>query len=153
MTINFNTGLKRIYLIFSFVWIAVFIYLSFQNFDVQYKTIKPIKYAAKDLKCQDYFGAGKLKPVSNIFYKVDGVFLSVNKNDPSKSYKINYVYNTYGGDCAIGYKLSFFDRIEYSNRIYLYLVLVPLPLYFLILFIIDGFKQPASKVNKKRKAK
>ncbi len=150
--INFNSGLKRIYLIISILWISVFIYQGFQNFQSQYKTITPIQYVAKDVNCQAYFGDA-LKPVGTFMYKVDGLQLYINKNDLSKSKKIEYVFDTYGGDCALGFKLSFFNRIQYENRIYLYLAFLPIPLYFLILFIIDGFKQPNTKVNKKRKIK
>ena len=110
------------------------------------------KYPIAEVSCDDlqqrYVKEGdfKLKPLDDTpelyFYTDDEV--RIHASIPY-SKLINYpnyeLYDDWKGKCYTKYVISFIDRIKYSEKsmIALYLIFLPIPLYFIVVFILKGF--------------
>tara|TARA_B100001063_G_C16729582_1_gene538498 strand:- start:967 stop:1470 length:504 start_codon:yes stop_codon:yes gene_type:complete len=150
--ININSGLQRIYLVGSISWVIIFLFLGWNGgLYSKFTTYLPQVYLSTDSTCIDRFDKKILKKVSARTYEV---LLDLKlKNPPYKGKKIKYVtsFSPLGKEsCLLSYKRKFFDRIQEGSLKYIYLAFAPIPLYFILLFVINGFKKPNTKPIRKR---
>ena len=149
--INFGSGLQRIYLVVSIGWIVIFLFMAFDDLGDKYTRDKTsLRIDGKT--CQELWtDAPKFKIIDKIGYSDYIVRPDKDKTKIFQSYQgIQGVTFPF---CTIVFKNTLLERLNYYNKKFFYIAIVPIPLYFLLLFIIDGFKQPNTKVNKKRKIK
>ena len=151
MILNFKSGLQRIYIIGSIIWLAFFLYLGFNNLGDKYITDKTKTTVTLRVTCEENFKKNgweyrKIEDIGGMrFFKVEG------KDFIYRSHSGIEGRNDFWGSpsCRTVIKAPFFSRIDEENQKYLYFAFAPIPLYFVLLFIIDGFNQPTRK--KKRK--
>ena len=154
--INFNSGLQRIYLISSIGWILVFLFLGLNEIGSKY-IIDNTNLMNITLK----------KTCEENFKKNGWEYRKIHKSGSSTFYKVkerDFIYHSNAGIkgrndiwgspfCRTVIKAPLFSRIYKENQKYIYLAFAPIPLYFLLLFVIDGFKQPNTKPKRKRTVK
>ena len=149
--INFKSGLQRVYLIGSIIWLVFFLYSGLNVLGDKYIIDKTKTSVAIRVTCEENFKKNGWE-----YRKIDQIggmrFFRVKGKD--------FIYRSHSGiegrndfwgspSCRTVIKAPFFSRIIEGNTKYLYLAFAPIPLYFVLLFIIDGFNQPTRK--KKRK--
>lgn len=149
--LNFKSGLQRIYFIGSIGWIIIFLFLGWNGgLHSKFSNYIPYVYLSTDSNCIDKFGEKVLKKIGNSTYEV--LLDYIVKDPPYKGTKIEYVYDLSvleKKSCVLAFERKFFYRIQEDRVKYIYIAFAPIPLYFILLFIIDGFNQPTRK--KKRK--
>ena len=149
--INFKSGLQRVYLIGSIIWLVFFLYSGLNVLGDKYIIDKIKTSVAIRVTCEENFKKNGWE-----YRKIDQIggmrFFRVKGKD--------FIYRSHSGiegrndfwgspSCRTVIKAPFFSRIIEGNAKYLYLAFAPIPLYFVLLFIIDGFNQPTRE--KKRK--
>ena len=130
----------------SIGWIVIFLFMAFDDLGDKYTRDKT-SLRVDGKTCQELWtDAPKFKIIDKIGYS-DYIVR------PDKDKKIFQSYQGIQGVtfpfCTIVFKKPLLERIDYYNKNFFYIAIVPIPLYFLLLFIIDGFNQPTRK--KKRK--
>lgn len=129
MNINISRGLKRIYLIISIIWFSL---ISLNSID----TIKPKTYTeniALGLSCNEVQKLNKDSLMSGG---------SLRAYEAASKEKNFIEFYSIDNQCLAIYEMPFFQRLANKNFIsFIIFSLIPIPLYMLIIFIINGFRK------------
>ena len=137
LKIDFIRGVKRIYLIAAIVWIIFFIYRADFWIGGEYKTGLKITYE-NEICVKALKGKNLIKIQDNLWQIEDKLYMD------GFAEKKNTIIHIPERACYTAHKRNFWERINY-NKIDLYLSLIPIPLYFLLVFIFEGFVRKEKK--------
>lgn len=145
MAINLGGGLKRIYLVVAIIWLLAFLYVSWSS--LEKKQIK--SYVISEDSCEELetlykamdFRVQSLYEDEGMLFMRDGglqdwIPYSEVISNPNK-YEL---YNNWQDKCVMSHVRPFNDRISKLTIGYAVFGLIPIPIYFLIMFIVRGFR-------------
>lgn len=120
MNIDIGRGFKRLFLVIAVAWSSFFFYLSYVYLD------KPAYFRTISYyECDDSRAANRIA-----MYEAEQ---KLKNNDNPYTF-------TSDGSCMGWYNDKTLEqRINDDVQIYFWLALIPVPIYFLLVFIINGF--------------
>lgn len=133
MNVDIARGLKRVFLSALVIWFFVFAYFSYDELSPKSAIVwtdnmecsKLIELLKSD-KTLDRMTTGNLRDYQKFFDEGKIKNLDLIDSDGTCKYKFTYFFK---------------DRITKSSKEALYISLIPIPLYFFTMFIINGFRR------------
>jgi len=149
MAIDIGRGIQRIYIVLSLLWIAGFLFLIYDMFPSKEKD----RYIISGNSCDVITLNWTLGTDTKIYPLIIGIpdtsrnytYKGETKNHilysevlkQPKKYKL---YKTLGDDCGLFEFKTFYQRLVKNWNILL-IASLPIPLYFILLFIVRGFRK------------
>ena len=119
MAIDIGRGFKRLFLVILILWSSFFFYASYANLESEVITEQ-----ISGFSCDEPISINTIKLYKKL-YGEDNV---------------EFTNGASGNTCFAGIKLEKFeDRITDDSIVYFWLALISVPIYFLLVFIINGF--------------
>lgn len=133
MNVDIARGLKRVFLSALVIWFFVFAYFSYDELSPKSAIVwtdnmecsKLIELLKSD-KTLDRMTTGNLRDYQKFFDEGKIKNLDLIDSDGTCKYKFTYFFK---------------DRITKASKEALYISLIPIPLYFFTMFIINGFRR------------
>tara|TARA_R110002110_G_scaffold271410_1_gene486789 strand:- start:357 stop:767 length:411 start_codon:yes stop_codon:yes gene_type:complete len=129
--INIGNGIKRFFLVSSFLWFLFFLIASYANLSPTTERytlgLEKCEVYEKDLISDSQITNSKREVVKNRIKRLE------------KEGRLISLSSTYEGNCDGIFKLSMNERINYDVKSFFIIGLTSIPFYFLVLFIINGF--------------
>ena len=138
MNINFGKGLKRIYIVASLFWAILMIYVAVNELNLNQIYNKQISYTQS---CDEIRNPGPAKQTG------EGLQLNISKAmiDLIRiENRFRDVKVTVEKPCKVRYKMKLLQKLNPKNSeayLYIFLGLAPIPIYYLLIFLIGGFRE------------
>ena len=146
MAIDIGRGIQRIYIVLSVVWIVSFLFLA-------YNTLAPKildRYKVSENLCEEFqksYETGFDTRIKNlegnsIYLWGEGLKKYVPYSEVLNRPNEYELYDVRGKECYMREFRSFKQRFKRNDSgLYLLIASAPIPLYFILLFIVRGFRK------------
>ena len=146
MDIDLGGGLKRIYLVISVIWLITFLFLSWDNLkNKQIETYVINEGPCEELetlyKAMDFRVESKSEDKKMFFLREDGFHTWLPYSEVISNPNRYQLFDNWQGNCAMRYLRPFNERISKLSIGSAVFGLIPIPIYFLIMFIVRGFRK------------
>ena len=146
MAIDIGRGIQRIYIVLSVVWIVSFLFLA-------YNTLPPKildRYKVSENLCEEFqksYETGFDTRIKNlegnsIYLWGEGLKKYIPYSEVLNRPNEYELYDVRGKECYMRQFRSFKQRFKRNDSgLYLLIASAPIPLYFILLFIVRGFRK------------
>ena len=146
MDIDLGGGLKRIYLVISVIWLISFLFLSWDN--LKNKRIEtyvinegPCEELETLYKAMDFRVESKSEDKNMLFLRDGGFNTWLPYSEVISNPNRYELFDNWQDNCVMRHLRPFNERISNLSIGSAGLGLIPIPIYFLIMFIVRGFRK------------
>ena len=146
MAINLGGGLKRIYLVISVIWLISFLFLSWNNLaekEIEFYVINegPCEELETLYKAMDFRVESKSEDKNMLFLREGDFYTWLPYSEVISNPNRYELFDNWQDNCVMRHLRPFNERISKLSIGYAVFGLIPIPIYFIIIFIVRGFRK------------